>query len=1309
MDTESINMLVPWKIFNRVPNARTIARSLDDLPDSWVLTPVRDKKPYRDGWQEEAPVSRAVVKDLILNGQVAVSKRTGKEYTAFDSGYGLRTGDVSGGLIAIDVDGASAQPILDALSGGELPITVSWTSGKPGRYQLLFQISNEYREQLKDLNRAVITSYKGLETASVIDDKGNKKYTELLELRYNRSQSVLPPSLHPDTGNYSWINSPDDTSVAIAPEWLCNKLVELAAVEREKLQDKEEREFNWANYKSNYQHTGTVNNLSEFLNFEVLPRLSPLQIYNDPSHNFKEVGKDKLVGSPHDRVSTSGTSFQVRYVSLTWLWHDFSKNEGGGPVQYRYMLRGGIGTPTGQDFVEIVKELAAEAGVEIPDFKRTNKYENNSRTNARKSRASGNDTRDDKSTVPGMDDRGHGSGDGKQSTTTGQSQTSRNYENHGFTSKPDLIVNRRYLGEVPLPETGIVGIKAAKGTGKTQSVIKIVHDAISIGRPVILLTHRIMLGRSLCERLGLYWIDEKDESAIPGLHIGLCFDSLWRLNPDDYKNAIIIVDEIEQVIWHELNSSTCKEKRTLLLKLFKQFITTATTSNGLVIGMDADLSQNTLDYLVAMSEQEIKPWVCVNEWKPTPKYFAFSLVLKYYMLNNAIKSGSAISLKYFFTTVMDFKTPKIVMYDFRNPARMIREIESCLEKGEKLYICCDSRDGRYSAKGVAELLSTKFPFLKILRVDSVTSRTPDHPAVGFVDNINSEIIKWDVVICSPSIGSGVSIDVKGHFNKVFGIFNGVIPDWEARQALARVREYIPRHVWTKKQGMGSVYRTARLTDYKQIVQKLTDDFKQNSKFAELMVPSIDVEKVLQGYHDPSHLKAFAFIAAKVNQSMWNYRNSMRQGMSREGYDIEIISDKTLENQLGKTLTILIGMNNSNASYEEMKPLMEQEQKLRKELSVLQEPDKEIVRNLGAASKARKQESYIEISNAPLITKSEFEDLSGKKQRTSKEDYQLEKYSLSQIYSDAEITEPLVKKTKADNYHSKIQRHYFLQAPVEYTKLLDRKQYADQISVGGQIYLPDFKNRTLETEFLSSLNIMQWVNTALEISSQTESLLSWCEELLAKHKDIQLALGINLKPHIPDSDSNERVIEPIKMLQTMLDYIGLHYKCSRRPKTEGSRIRYYKLDIEALEDERTDIFSRWDAKYSELVTKQCASPVTLPWEIDKNGRENIPNGDSCPRNSYRYNKPYQDVDTKPVDTDTDIPTSHWKGIVTRVKSSLTGISVIWRDIYEKLSGTDCTVDTEPYPVQREGRIEWQVWASFASGIYKAIPCTWLECA
>ncbi|AFZ15486.1 Bifunctional DNA primase/polymerase (plasmid) [Crinalium epipsammum PCC 9333] len=212
-----------WKLWQRVPNSQEIADALKNIPAHWNLTPLHDKAAFRENWQTEPFINHNHFTTWLLDGEEKVSSK-GKTYRAYISGYGLRTGDSSNGLIAIDVDGASAEPVLEALLGnGDLPKTVSWTSGKPGRRQLLFQVPDEYRGQLVDFNRSVITEHKGVKTAD----------GEILELRYNKCQSVLPPSRHPQTGAYHWINSPSVCEVAIAPNWLCELLIGLANLEKQ--------------------------------------------------------------------------------------------------------------------------------------------------------------------------------------------------------------------------------------------------------------------------------------------------------------------------------------------------------------------------------------------------------------------------------------------------------------------------------------------------------------------------------------------------------------------------------------------------------------------------------------------------------------------------------------------------------------------------------------------------------------------------------------------------------------------------------------------------------------------------------------------------------------------------------------------------------------------------------------------------------------------------------------------------------------------------------------------------------------------
>ncbi|MDR9405401.1 MAG: bifunctional DNA primase/polymerase, partial [Halothece sp. Uz-M2-17] len=105
-----------WKPFTKHPQADEIIKGLETIPDSWALTPVIEKRPYRDGWQNEQPLCKAELYNCILNGETIWSEKKQKIWHGYASGYGLRLGDVSDGLIALDIDGASVQQLLNAIS-----------------------------------------------------------------------------------------------------------------------------------------------------------------------------------------------------------------------------------------------------------------------------------------------------------------------------------------------------------------------------------------------------------------------------------------------------------------------------------------------------------------------------------------------------------------------------------------------------------------------------------------------------------------------------------------------------------------------------------------------------------------------------------------------------------------------------------------------------------------------------------------------------------------------------------------------------------------------------------------------------------------------------------------------------------------------------------------------------------------------------------------------------------------------------------------------------------------------------------------
>jgi hypothetical protein len=183
-----------------------LLQALPEFPSSWALTPVYgDKIPYRKDWQSEKPVGKELIVRDIRNGKA--------------KGVGLRTGAVSGGILAVDADGHAAHDKILELSGDEpLPDTVAFTSNRPGRCQYLFYVGEEYWKAIATKKLAVAW-----------DEKG--KPTEFLEFRWDGCQSVLPPSVHPQTGFYRWRKSPQEIQIAPAPMWIIEAMLDEPAAD----------------------------------------------------------------------------------------------------------------------------------------------------------------------------------------------------------------------------------------------------------------------------------------------------------------------------------------------------------------------------------------------------------------------------------------------------------------------------------------------------------------------------------------------------------------------------------------------------------------------------------------------------------------------------------------------------------------------------------------------------------------------------------------------------------------------------------------------------------------------------------------------------------------------------------------------------------------------------------------------------------------------------------------------------------------------------------------------------------------------
>ncbi|MDZ7956401.1 MAG: plasmid replication protein, CyRepA1 family [Aulosira sp. DedQUE10] len=695
-----------------------------------------------------------------------------------------------------------------------------------------------------------------------------------------------------------------------------------------------------------------------------------------------------------------------------------------------------------------------------------------------------------------------------------------------------LTVNCPYLGEIPFPISGLVGVKSAKGTGKTTGLKAVVNQAKSSNQPVLLITHRIQLGKFLCEKIGINWGINNGERgknlnqySMPN-SFGLCVDSIWKLNPEDWQGAIIILDEVEQSLWHLLNSNTCKQKRVKILKIFQQLITTVLRTGGLIIAQDADLSDVSLEYLQGLAGSKLTPWIVLNQWQPQRGW-------------------------------------DVTFYDSPNPTPLIHQLELDLIAGRKCYVTTDSRTGRYSCETIERYLKERLEklrrqFPKTLVVSSQTTNTPGHAAVDFVADINQKIPEYDTVFVTPSIGTGISIDVQ-HFDRVYGIFQGVIPDSEARQALARVRDNVPRVVWCAKRGIGLIGSGS--TNYRLLSYWYQENQKDNLA---LLSPLHKIDVDLPLVYEPIHLRTWAKLSARVNASIRLYRQSLQEGLIADGHQIWTRSNAVHNNIIRDLRLAFLATDPQDLT--NRKRLIVEIVKVQKEWTEKRQKSQEIKRKIRDIKQQNQLLAATTVANARDIDYVEYENLLAKHSLTQDERNVIQKYILRQRYG-IPVT-PTLKLQDDKGYYGQLLTQYYLTHESEYFHIRDRQEWHQQLSWGdGQVFLPDLKTYTLKVEAMRALGMVDFLEARREFTEDDPELILLKKLVAENSKHIKRILGINL-------GSETENISAIKILSRLLSLLGLKLK----RVNEG-----YQIDTETLQDDRQKIFAVWHQRDELMLT------------------------------------------------------------------------------------------------------------------------------
>jgi hypothetical protein len=407
-------------------------------------------------------------------------------------------------------------------------------------------------------------------------------------------------------------------------------------------------------------------------------------------------------------------------------------------------------------------------------------------------------------------------------------------------------INSRYLDPAVGPdklEGKIVGVKSAKGTGKTEWLARQVERYINDGRGVLILTHRVQLAQALAERLGIPHVSEVWQHG-QLLGFSLCVDSLHgnsqvKFDPTVWEGAAVVIDEAEQVIWHLLNSNTCQGKRAEILANFGVLLQTIAATGGTVFLTDADLSANTIEYVQKLTGG-MPLWLAINDYKPVAGKRTLTL--------------------------------------HKSPADLLAAVITDINAGKNIILHCSAQNvkSKWSAQNLETAIGLACPDISTLRCDSDTVADKEHPAYGIVNHLG-DLRQYRVVIATSVIETGVSIE-GNHFDAVYSLANGVQTVDAVCQTIERVRSDVPRHMAITTGGIGWIGNGG--SNPRQLIASQ----KQVAKFNIAALSQQDAALQLDEM-EACHVLAWANYAAKTNAEFRGYKLNIITKLEREGYEI----------------------------------------------------------------------------------------------------------------------------------------------------------------------------------------------------------------------------------------------------------------------------------------------------------------------------------------------------------------------------------------------------------------------------------------
>ncbi len=694
---------------------------------------------------------------------------------------------------------------------------------------------------------------------------------------------------------------------------------------------------------------------------------------------------------------------------------------------------------------------------------------------------------------------------------------------------PDDLINQ-------IPNSGIVNLKARKGGGKSTLIKRLIARWKHQKRPVISITPRIALGREQAFKWDITWIDEcgvvgqsslTSSMLVEEEALGLCWDSFWKVADRNWTNAVIVIDEAELGLSHLATSSTCEDRRAYILNKFEKSIKDVLNSGGLVVLSDADLTDIPCNYIKAIAPASPVFTICnTHKGDPWDVEFYFS------------RRGDVVS-----------------------------RIESNLLMGVRTAVATDSQA---EAEALERKLIEYHPGAKIVRIDSTVTETKF--GQEFVKDPNKGILdtKPDILIYTPSMGVGVSIEVEW-FHEVVGLFFGALEPSQCRQMLARIRFPIPRIIYCTdarydnagcKSFLPEVIKKQMLHFHKETSLNVLD--LVHSSASEMAASNNDVDMVQamkdaldrlwdkekQEWNSP-HIDLYCNIQARRNFGMFQLAVQLYQELIEEGHNLTRYEGKT------------------DAFSQE----------------------------LAAQKIENKQQLAASIANAEPIAIEQARGIKNNPNSTQEDRRKAERAFLVDALPGVELSADFIYKASIENrgrWLSAVRLFWRMQNP-DKVKVLDEKTWRSHLSQ-LMVYLPDIRTYSLQVEVLRELLEPELLTPGIELCNDSQPLKRLMQRALGIRRRLKVAFDLHVHK---DSD-------PIKLWGKLLEKVGIETKFVAR----RDNVRYYGIcEVSFNDADRVAVLAALNRKYrdleikrSETVTKSTVEVCQIPPVIVNNRAE-----------------------------------------------------------------------------------------------------------